>query len=234
MVAKSIGECESSSVNDPEDREENLSDEIDSEASGETSDARHRRAKRGSKSRESRCLNVSDESDEDGSRATAQNGESTCKLDSDSDPEVYRVRPTRSGRLSKSKKFRSGVNVKRNGDTKDVSSVNGTTATSSPREATVVNAVPADNGNGIAIPENLTTVIPNIDKMEPGSLVILSKKSTEEPENTILQVYMVSSNTANAEDECDVMPVDLPPKFLTVTDKLNEAESINASDDCEQ
>lgn len=52
-----------------EDREEDLSDEIDSEARGETSDivSGHRRAWRESKSRELSCSNFSDESDDDGS-----------------------------------------------------------------------------------------------------------------------------------------------------------------------
>ncbi|XP_011339470.1 transcription factor TFIIIB component B'' homolog isoform X2 [Ooceraea biroi] len=82
LVAKSIGECESSSVNDQEDG--NATDEIDSEASGdETSDVRHQRTKRKSRARKLRRLDFSDKSDDNSSHASSK------EPDSDSDPEIY-------------------------------------------------------------------------------------------------------------------------------------------------
>lgn len=223
MVAKSIGEYESS-VNDQED------DDVDSEASDGTNDVRQQQKKRTSKLRKLRHLDISDKSDDNSSHASSK------ESDLDSDPEVYVARPTRSGRLPKPKNSRR-VHVKRESDTKNVSSVNDT-ATSS-QEVIDVNVLPDSSENTTTIcPENLTTVIPNIidNKIEPGSLVILSRESTEEPGNTIVQVYMVSSNVdTNADVKCNVTPVDLPPKLLTtVTEKLEEAESINMSNDCEQ
>jgi len=164
-------------------------------------------------------LDISDKSDGNNPYANLK------ELDSDSDPEIYQVRPTRSGRLSKL----SRSDVRCESDTEDVSSMNNITTTSL-RKATEIVNVPVDN-NGDATttsPENLTTMIPNIDEIEPGSLVILSKESTEDPGNTILQVYMVSSNVdiANA----DVTPTNpLPNLLTTVTDKLEKAESINIS-----
>jgi len=217
LVAKSIGECES--VNDQEN--ENASDEIDSEVSGEMSNISHQHAKKENKCKLKR-LDMSDKFD--------NNPHTNSKeLDSDSDPEVYQVRPTRSGRLPKLSRSDVGCES----DTEDMSSMNNITATSL-REVTEIVNVPANNnGNATTTcPENLTTMIPNINEIEPGSLVILSKESTEDPGNTILQVYMVSSNVdiANANVKHNVTPMDPLPKLLTtVADKLEKAESINVS-----
>lgn len=160
--------------------------------------------------------------------------------------EVYRVRPTRSGRQPKPKKLRArNINTLDNG-VENESLVNNDTTTSlqetpSLQEITKDLSTRSKNSEDetTSCSENIATVISDINQMKPGSLVILTQESVEEPGETILQVYMVSSNVdkKNTNDETvktNVTPAVLSPESLsTVTNKIEDAKPINAVDDCE-
>lgn len=206
-MAKSIGECEalltSNAINDEEAEDATIStsDEIDVEINSEVSDA-HQQIRKGSKMRKRRLDDRSDDSDD--------NSVSDFNSDSDSSPEIYRIRPTRSGRQPKKlKKLQApdvnklntpNINTKSDNDIENESSIIDNEVISS-HVAVEVTEVNTSNEDGesaeTSCSENITNVIPNINQMEPGSLVIVSKESAEEPGNTILQVYMVSSNVDN-------------------------------------
>lgn len=119
---------------------------------------------------------------------------SSCN-DVDSDTEVYRVRPTRSGRLPKVKRLQ-GPDI----NTFDKEKLNYCSndheiTISSENDAKVTEDLIFDSINSeIHHIDPLKTVIPNIGDVEPGSFVILSKESLEEPGKSVLQVYMVSSD----------------------------------------
>ncbi|KAF3428386.1 hypothetical protein E2986_04347 [Frieseomelitta varia] len=116
--------------------------------------------------------------------------------DVDSDTEVYYVRPTRSGRLPKIKKLQGPdintldnerLNYCSNDDELTMSSENNVTEK-------VTEDLIFDSINSEIHHIDPKTVIPNINDVEPGSFVILSKESLDEPGKSVLQVYMVSSD----------------------------------------
>lgn len=207
MVANSIGECEALSVNNEEAEEATVStsDEIDVEINSEANTT-PQQIKKGSKARKlKRRLDDTPNNSDDGS--------ASCS-DSDSSPEIYRVRPTRSGRQpKKAKKLQApdinmlnipnAVSDDVDNDVNESSVIDNSGETVIPSHVTVevteVVNTPTEDGKSVetSCPENIANVIPNINQMEPGSLVIVSKESTEEPGNTILQVYMVSPNVDN-------------------------------------
>ncbi|XP_053979088.1 transcription factor TFIIIB component B'' homolog [Hylaeus volcanicus] len=157
----------------------------------------------------------------------------------DSDTEVYHVRPTRSGRLPKAKKLQGpDINTLDN-EMLNHSSTHRRTVTPSRDTMKII-----DNSNSDDIDINqesedtnsVKTIIPNINHVEPGSLVILSKESPEEPGKSVLQVYMVSSNINSSEtlEEPNITSVNLPPELLeTVTTKLSNVESITLKQEYE-
>ncbi|KAK1128070.1 hypothetical protein K0M31_003555 [Melipona bicolor] len=116
--------------------------------------------------------------------------------DVDSDTEVYHIRPTRSGRLPKIKKLQGPdintldnerLNHCSNDDELTMSSENNVTEK-------VSEDLIFDSINSEIHHIDPKTVIPNINDVEPGSFVILSKESLDEPGKSVLQVYMVSSD----------------------------------------
>lgn len=120
---------------------------------------------------------------------------SSCN-DIDSDTEIYRVRPTRSGRLPKVKRLQ-GPDINTLDNERLNCSSNDEITISSEDNAKVTENLIFDNINlnsEIHHIDPIKTVIPSIGNVEPGSLVILSKESLEEPGKSVLQVYMVSSD----------------------------------------
>ncbi|PBC27571.1 uncharacterized protein LOC108002243 isoform X1 [Apis cerana] len=120
---------------------------------------------------------------------------SSCN-DVDSDTEIYRVRPTRSGRLPKVKRLQ-GPDINTLDNERLNCSSNDEITISSEDNAKVTENLIFDNINlnsEIHHIDPIKTVIPSIGNVEPGSLVILSKESLEEPGKSVLQVYMVSSD----------------------------------------
>ncbi|XP_006612388.1 transcription factor TFIIIB component B'' homolog isoform X2 [Apis dorsata] len=120
---------------------------------------------------------------------------SSCN-DADSDTEIYRVRPTRSGRLPKVKRLQ-GPDINTLDNERLNCSSNDEITISSEDNAKVTENLIFDNINlnsEIHHIDPIKTVIPSIGNVEPGSLVILSKESLEEPGKSVLQVYMVSSD----------------------------------------
>lgn len=163
--------------------------------------------------------------------------------DCDSDTEVYRVRPTRSGRIPKIKRLQGP----------DINTLDNETRTDDPdnednenhKEIIVPSEERGGNTPGTIVfndsnietqhPASLKSVIPNIGKVEPGSLVILSKESLEEPGESVLQVYMVSSdvNSQNV-GAANMTPVNISSELLaTVTAKLPDVNSVTAKEECE-
>ncbi|XP_043264545.1 titin homolog isoform X2 [Colletes gigas] len=157
----------------------------------------------------------------------------------DSDSEVYHVRPTRSGRLPKVKKLQGpDINTLDN-EILNYGSIDHETITSPKDDLKIANNLIIDNINTnqeTQCTSSVKTVIPNIDNVEPGSLVILSKESPEEPGKSVLQVYMVSSNINSSQTlkESNITSVNLPPELLaTVSTKLSDAESITVKQEYE-
>lgn len=69
--------------------------------------------------------------------------------------------------------------------------------------------------------------IPDIAQVEPGSLVIVSRESEEEPGETVLQVYMVSPDLEDGTGQ-NMMPVKLTPELLnTVSAGMTNVSPIN-------
>lgn len=241
MVAKSIGECEEQTTStkdkEAEDAMVSTSDEIDVEINSEV--IVRQQVRKGSKTRKRRVDEKSDISDDDSASGPVS--------DSDSSPEIYRVRPTRSGRQPKKMKKLQAPNINKlnmpkidaipDSDAEKESSVTGEDVIPSHVAVEVTEIANTSTEDSetteTPCPENITNVIPNINQMEPGSLVIVSKESTEEPGNTILQVYMVSSNVNNVDNvdnvdttmKSDESMVDQQnvPEPLTTT-KLETAE----------
>ncbi|XP_072767672.1 uncharacterized protein Bdp1 isoform X2 [Anoplolepis gracilipes] len=192
LVAKSIGECEASVNDEAEEATVSTNDEIDVEMNNEASDA-NQQMKKASKVRKKRLDDRPDDSDDSASGPNS---------DSDSSPEIYRVRPTRSGRQPKKMKKLQAPDINKlnmpkvkavsDSDVENESSVIDDVVIPSHVAVEVTEVVNTEANESMeTCPENITNVIPNINQMEPGSLVIVSKESTEEPGNTILQVYMV-------------------------------------------
>ncbi|XP_070158261.1 transcription factor TFIIIB component B'' homolog [Polyergus mexicanus] len=248
FVAESIGECEAlltkNVINneEAEDTTISTSDEIDIEINSETSDA-HQQMRKGSKVRKRRLDDRSDNSDDDSASGSSS--------DSDSSPEIYRIRPTRSGRQPKKmKKLQApdvnklntpNVNAISDSSIKNESSVIGDENVISSHVAVEVTEVvnsSTENGESAetSCSENITNVIPNINQMKPGSLVIVSKECIEEPGNTILQVYMVSSNVDNVNmatepSESMANQQSLSESLTTVTNKPETNESTKPDND---
>ncbi|XP_025163023.1 transcription factor TFIIIB component B'' homolog isoform X2 [Harpegnathos saltator] len=237
LVATSIAQCEATSTNN----QENKTIDNETNANDTANSGQHSQTRRGNNKRKSK-KSVNDSFDD--SSCLSSNS------DSDSDTEIYRVRPTRSGRQPKPKKLRArSINTLDN-NIENESLVNTETTLSQETPASQevqkdLSSMPSKDSEDTATSENVATVIPDINQIEPGSLVILTKESVEEPGETILQVYMVSSNVdkKNVDDETvksDMTPVTPPSELLsTVTNnKLNnkvgaeDAEIINV-DDCE-
>ena len=157
----------------------------------------------------------------------------------DSDTEIYHVRPTRSGRLPKVKKLQGpDINTLDN-ERVNYESTDYETITSTNDDTTVENNSILQRTNSNIenhYEKSVKTVIPNIGHVEPGSLVILSKESSEEPGKSVLQVYMVSSdiNSSQNLEESTMTPVNLPPELLaTVTTRLSDVESITVKEERE-
>ncbi|XP_057338144.1 uncharacterized protein LOC130676143 [Microplitis mediator] len=115
------------------------------------------------------------------------NCDDSADAGSESDTEVYRPRPTRSGRVPKPKKLR--INSKHILDNilgdklDDVETPSKDTP--DPIAGDKILSLERDENSGA-----------DISNVEPGSLVIVSSESAEEPGKTEVQVYMVKSTDA--------------------------------------
>ncbi|XP_024935921.1 transcription factor TFIIIB component B'' homolog isoform X2 [Cephus cinctus] len=162
--------------------------------------------------------------------------------DTDSDNEVYQIRPTRSGRLPKVRKLQAP----------DVNTLDTTILSDNIEEVNTIDIEPSkeqailENSDAteklvqeptndhpvspVQPPEVIKNSLPDMSQVEPGSLVIFAQESMEEPENTIVQVYMVNPhvdpNDPNAKQ--NMTPVDLTPELLaTVTSGIAKVEPIS-------
>ncbi|KYN40426.1 Transcription factor TFIIIB component B'' like protein [Trachymyrmex septentrionalis] len=189
LVAESIGECGSLS-NDLEAEDTIVSttnDEIDIEICSDTNNIPQQMAKKKAR----RSKKRSDDKFNDYSSCT--------DADSDSSEEVYQLRPTRSGRLSKKiRKLQAPDLTTRNNIEKELPVDNKIPSHVAVEITEYVNTQVTNSENTeTSCSDNIMSMIPNINQMEPGALVIVSKESAESPGNTILQVYMVASNDSN-------------------------------------
>lgn len=191
LVAESIGECEMLSNNpEAEDTISMMNDdiEIDIEINSDINDAQQQMEKRSKMRKVKKHLDDKSEKFDDYSSYT--------DADSDSSEEIYQPRPTRSGRLSKKiRKLQAPDFNTPNINTKNESVDNKAMIPSHVAvEVTEYVNTPVTSSGNTEISDNIMKMIPNINQMEPGALVIVSKESSENPGNTILQVYMVASN----------------------------------------
>jgi len=191
LVAESIGEC-GSLPNDLEAEDTIVSmtnDEIDIEICSDTNNVPQQMAKKKARRSKKRSDNKFDDY-------------SSCTdADSDSSEEVYQLRPTRSGRLSKKiRKLQAPDLTTRNSNNieKELPADNKIPSHVAVEITEYVNTQITNSENTeTSCSDNIMSMIPNINQMEPGALVIVSKESAENPGNTILQVYMVASNDSN-------------------------------------
>ncbi|KYM76274.1 Transcription factor TFIIIB component B'' like protein [Atta colombica] len=191
LVAESIGEC-GSLPNDLETEDTIVSmtnDEIDIEICSDTNNVPQQMAKKKARRSKKRSDNKFDDY-------------SSCTdADSDSSEEVYQLRPTRSGRLSKKiRKLQAPDLTTRNSNNieKELPADNKIPSHVAVEITEYVNTQITNSENTeTSCSDNIMSMIPNINQMEPGALVIVSKESAENPGNTILQVYMVASNDSN-------------------------------------
>ncbi|XP_078046242.1 transcription factor TFIIIB component B'' homolog Bdp1 [Augochlora pura] len=232
IVATSIGEMDEISDededSDPKVQNESLESNEDEQSLKKTHKKKRRKGKDEKKTSEVPSTETED----------IEESLSVCS-GIDSDTEIYHVRPTRSGRLPKVKKLQGPDintldNERSNCDSSDQE------CTTSPKNTTKdVDNVEFENANNnpeINYANSVKTAIPNIDNVEPGSLLILSKNSPGEPGKSVLQVYMISSNVNSSEniEEPIVTPTNLPPELLaTVTTRLSNAESIPVKEEYE-
>ncbi|XP_011877366.1 PREDICTED: transcription factor TFIIIB component B'' homolog [Vollenhovia emeryi] len=195
LVAESIGECEALSndreAEDAEDTVTSMTNEIDTEINSDTNNTQQQMEKRSKTRKSKKRLNDKSEMFDD--------YRSYTDADSDSSEEIYQARPTRSGRLSKKiRKLQAPDFDTLNSDTGNESPVDDKSMIPSHIAVEVTEYVntPVTNSENTetSCSDHIMTMIPNINQMEPGAVVIVSKESTENPGNTILQVYMVASN----------------------------------------
>ncbi|XP_076751310.1 uncharacterized protein LOC143432204 [Xylocopa sonorina] len=148
------------------------------------------------------------------------------------DAEVYRVRPTRSGRLPKIRKLQgpdiNTLDSERLNDCLDDHEIAVSPDDNSKTTESITIGSSTNPDSETHHPNSLKTVIPNIGSVEPGSLVILSKESLEEPGKSVLQVYMISSDVnSQSLEKSNITPMNISPELLaTVTAKLSDAESV--------
>lgn len=224
MVATSIAQMDAS------DEEECSDSTVQNEITGGDDDEYQQSLKKAHKKKRKKMKDEKKTSEESPIETEDVESLSVCS-GFDSDTEIYHVRPTRSGRLPKVKKLQGPDintldNERVNYDSSDqestVSSKNTTKDNSTNSETNYVNSV--------------KTEISNINHVEPGSLLILSKESPEEPGKSVLQVYMVSSNVNSSEnvEEQAATPIHLPPELLaTVTTRLSDTEAITVKEEYE-
>ncbi|EGI70227.1 PREDICTED: transcription factor TFIIIB component B'' homolog [Acromyrmex echinatior] len=191
LVAESIGEC-GSLPNDLEAEDTIVSttnDEIDIEICSDINNVPQQIAKKKARRSKKRSDNKFDDY-------------SSCTdADSDSSEEVYQLRPTRSGRLSKKiRKLQAPDLTTRNSNNieKELPIDNKIPSHVAVEITEYVNTQVTNSENTeTSCSDNIMSMIPNSNQIEPGALVIVSKESAENPGNTILQVYMVASNDSN-------------------------------------
>lgn len=189
LVAESIGECEILSNNpETEDTVSMMNDDIDIEINSDINDAQQQMEKRSKMRKAKKRLDDKSEKFDDYSSYT--------DADSDSSEEIYQPRPTRSGRLSKKIRKLQAPDFNTPNSNTENASVDDKPMIPSHVAVEVTEYVntPVTSSGNTETSDNIMTMIPNINQIEPGALVIVSKESTENPGNTILQVYMVASN----------------------------------------
>ncbi|XP_011162348.1 transcription factor TFIIIB component B'' homolog [Solenopsis invicta] len=244
LVADSIGECEALSTRKGQEAENTVisstnnqglllpnsaNNEIAIEINGDTNTIQQQTGKknkaRGSKKRVNDKLEI------------FENYSSCTDADSDSSEEIYQLRPTRSGRLSKKIRKLQTLDLSTLNSNIKNESVDDETAIPSHVAVEVteyVNAPVMDSENvETSCSDNIISMIPNVNQMEPGALVIVSKESSENPGNTILQVYMVTSNI----DSSTIVTSSTTVKNQSsepLTTKPENAESINIVEDTEK
>ncbi|XP_043666456.1 transcription factor TFIIIB component B'' homolog [Vespula pensylvanica] len=158
-----------------------------------------------------------------------KNACSTSGPESDSDAEIYQIRPTRSGRVPRVRKLQ-GPDINNLHSTGTEQSEHSEGILLENNEETVKSTNTSNDTviNNEVYPDVITSAIPNIGEVEPGSVVILSKESPEEPGETVLQVYMVSSNVdaLNIPIENDIVPIKTQSEVLATTPNASEVKSI--------
>lgn len=228
LVAESIGEC-GSLPNDLEAEDTVVSttnDEIDIEICSDTNNVQQQMGKKKAR----RSKKRSDDKFDDYSSCT--------DADSDSSEEVYQLRPTRSGRLSKKiRKLQAPDLTTRNSNNKEKKlPIDNKIPSHVAVEVTeyVNTQVTNSENTETSCSDNIMSMIPNINQMEPGALVIVSKESAENPGNTILQVYMVASNIDSSTTVTSSAASGNQPLEPSLINQPENTEPIDIVDDSEK
>lgn len=138
---------------------------------------------------------------------------SDSEIETDSETEIYKPKPTRSGRVPKVRKLQAP----------EINTLDNQFAEQKSQETTeVVEKQPATQLHNI---DDIRKMIPDVDQIEPGSLVILTKEAVGQPGKNVVQVYMVNAGLGD-----QIMPVNLAPELLaTVTTRITEVNSTSNS-----
>lgn len=233
LVAESIGECERLSNNQETEYTvvSTTNDDIDIEINSDINNLQQQMEKKYKTRKVKKRLEDKSEKFDDYSSYTDSDA------GSDSSEEVYQPRPTRSGRLSKKIRKLQAPDFSTPNSNTENETINNKIPSHVAVEVTeyVNTSVTSSGKTETSCSDNIMTMIPNINQMEPGALVIVSKESTEKPGNTILQVYMV---TSNIDSTTTVTPSVASEKkssdLLTNKPENAEPNTINIVDDSEK
>ncbi|XP_046470547.1 transcription factor TFIIIB component B'' homolog isoform X1 [Neodiprion pinetum] len=156
--------------------------------------------------------------------------------DSESETEIYEVKPTRSGRCPKIRRLQApDINKMDDHHSDDIlnedENITEECVTPEIEKSELISDASVKEGETMEDPsEHVEHKIPDISKAEPGSLVILSSESPDEPGKTMLQVYMVSPNPdpTMVSSKQNIPPIELSPELLaTVTTKISKNDPPN-------
>lgn len=161
--------------------------------------------------------------------------------DSESETEIYEVKPTRSGRCPKKRRLQAPEINKLDEPQTDEAleeEIENQEESAQPETESTCDEIPEtppckEESLIESSPKIIKPQISNISKVEPGSLVILSSKSLDQPGKTMLQVYMVSPNPDPIDSNSDqsAISVDLSPELLaTVTSTVSQIGTPNVDE----
>lgn len=168
--------------------------------------------------------------------------------DSASDTEIYQVKPTRSGRKPKVRKLQAPTintldNLFSDPEQEAAESPNQddpsaeldedrvTKEASEDQEMPDAETISIADTELVAKSQSVHDSLAGIPQVEPGSLVIVSRESEEDPGETVLQVYMVSSDIDEGGGnglKRNMTPVVLTPELLnTVTAGITKVSPVD-------
>lgn len=147
--------------------------------------------------------------------SSVSGSEKNSEADNETDSELYKPRATRSGRKPRNKK----ISTNKNKILDNIYEIEENTQDDS-QTIVVEDTVKVVSQKSL---HDIKESIKDMGSVEPGSLVILSNESPDEPGKTVFQVYMVGSELNNGQTNLreSMTPVNLSSEMLAmVTNEL--------------